>query len=342
MTATLKEQLKALNTKAFKASFATNPNSLLGVLPALNSAIAPAQTIGKLLENWLRYIIAQATADAGEMKTIIRFIGMAAVPAYPNTNSRGSFYSKLRNIIAQKYPKGSPVHKYTYKYLMLPKEETNAIHRAYGQHVIEGNSDQYIAHLSDITSIVEAAKPPNAKWWLKAIAAEIATGARVSELLVDSQFLLDPEVKENIIQIGIAKSKIQGKSVSKPTILLTPPEAIQMIAETRAGIKDKVDGYKERFPLITSAEITTRLIQPLNNKLHHMVKLYRADGTRRDGTVSTHDMRRIYGSIAYQLIGSKFPQKISLSGYLSLILGHDVGDFGTANAYSTLIVDLEK
>ena len=126
-----------------------------------------------------------------------------------------------------------------------------------------------------------------------------------------------------MVQTGILKSK-ERTTITKPVLYMTVPEFIATMELMRAMLKPELNKIK------AGSMSHHELSQNWNAKINRRIVKY------FDEAMSSHDLRKIYASIAYKRYADK--DKQSESAYLSCILGHAKNSLTVSMAYSTVSV----
>ena len=340
---TFKEQAAAFNAGAWKTAFGQN-SQLFGIdVSEMNPDIDFGRPgSAKCLEVWMAAGIATPNITDDDLKAMIRVVGFTSKSLYANPQTRAVFFSKMRKLMSSRWAKGTPVYEYSYKHLNITKTETRTIRSAYGHKVMAANSAVMVIKYDEVTRCVDMGMAADAEWPQQCIAAELCCGARISEILIESTFTLNSESKETITQTGIAKSKTINKTIMKPVFLITPARLIELIASIRTKIAPLIERYKTKLPTITTSGLITHLSQPVNTRIGTLISIYDHLGNKHPTVVTSHDLRRIYCSIVWQIIGIKMVPMITQNAFLSSLMGHDSSDIGTASSYTTLHVKLPE
>lgn len=168
----------------------------------------------------------------------------------------------------------------------------------------------------------------------KIILAQLSLGTRLIEILNKnvSTFKKDPSNVTEIIQTGVAKSRpkhdeieTEKRSVTKPTIVITPSEFMSLIEQIRA-VTDK-DSSK------TNAQITNKYSARVNTEVKKIFKVNKIPKELK----SSHALRKIWANYSWK---HNAPKGESLVSWISEKLGHDP-DFisDSANYYSTIDIE---
>lgn len=180
-------------------------------------------------------------------------------------------------------------------------------------------------------------------WRSLAIGIELASGARINEVLSYSTFS-ESDKDGWIIQHGISKQgrapkfekgmthgdylravEVNNKNkiteVEKPVIHITPAQLLTMVSKMRNKLKSEIE------KVYVGDQTSTQLAQRLNPKINRALSKLLPNTT-------THTLRKIYSHLAYKLHGGD----MSEAGFISKVLAHKHGNLSTAKSYSTVRV----
>ena len=336
------DQALRFNSSAFKDAFSLNPALLDIEISRMNPGIPLGRPgTAKTFVTWTTTLLTDPQTTDEAAKGIIRAAGHISKSLYPNSSTRSSFYSKIRKTMEPRWPKRSPLYQYSYKYLNLTKDESNTLATSRGLKLMISNSAVPQVKYEEVKRTVIYCSRPDATWADKVILAELSCGARISEIIQESTFTLN-DSKDSITQVGIAKSKTPNKTVNKPLLFVTPPEFIELIQQIREQTAPIIMELKNNHPDMTKDDIISRLGLTVNKIVATHITSYDHEGNRIPGRLSSHDLRRIYCSIAWQTIGMKLAPMITQNAFISSILGHAASDIAAANSYTNLHVQMPE
>ena len=163
-----------------------------------------------------------------------------------------------------------------------------------------------------------------------AIGLQLACGGRVSEILSYGTFS-ESKTEHYVIQKGILKQRgpDRREEVEKPIIHYTRFQFFAMLHKLREKLKKKIDDIKK------GKSTHYELSQEYNNKINNRVRsLFGED-------LHSHDLRKIYANLSYDLFADK--AKTSESSWISNVLGHSPNSLEVSKSYSVVsLVDVPK
>jgi len=231
----------------------------------------------------------------------------------PNDSLVESAITQIRNSIKQKYGADSTLVNKSYKAIFLPKSRKNVMIKNYRAKVSAKSKDKTQLEYHDIKNVVnEILAIPDPRVQDLVILTELAVGSRINEIVEYSGYgLADDE--QFITQLRISKVKGgEDRKIIKPVLFITPEQVIRNIQLVR------------RYEPSTSA-----LIQLVNLRVK---KLF---GNKH--ITSSHDLRKIYAVVAYDIHADK--KKQTQASYIADILGHSEDILTSAHIYSTIQVN---
>ena len=153
---------------------------------------------------------------------------------------------------------------------------------------------------------------------------------RWAEILSYGQFT-ESKTDNYVIQTGILKQRGENPrtEVIKPIIHYTRPQFFEMLNKLRNKLKSKLNAIKNGK--MTHYDLS----QEFNNKVNTRVKsLFNEE-------LHSHDLRKIYANLSYDLFADK--NKVSQSSHISDVLGHSPNSLEVSKSYSVVsLVDLPK
>lgn len=331
-------QSAAISKIKWKREFTATPSKGIQDLIEMTPSISEGKTSAKTIENWAIAMFADASLDEKHAKGLLRAIAFMIEPFYENLNTRASFFSRIRTIVESRYPKDSSVHLYSYKTINIKKTDAVKLRTANVEGITERARDQFAIHISEIRQLIAMALAANSKEWeLKAMAFELAVGARVTELLIVSSFALDPENKDDIIQTGLMKTHDVIYSIARPVMFMRPEQALKLLNDLRSHLKSRIDKLHSKYGPKEAGNYLTTFI---NKKINVHIKAYETDGRPRAYRITTHDLRRIYANAAFDAYTAANPgQRTNANAYISQVLGHAVTDMASAMSYANMYID---
>ena len=141
---------------------------------------------------------------------------------------------------------------------------------------------------------------------------QLCVGSRFSELLHYSNFEKTDD-KTTIKQVGILKGKDEKvRSVTKPVLFITPANFLTGFEKLRTLLQNEDNNLIQR-------KVNRRLKKLFNDK-----------------DASSHDLRKLYGDIAFKVYGGTSKD----TAYIARVLGHAENSIGVSLSYLTVNVDL--
>jgi integrase len=194
---------------------------------------------------------------------------------------------------------------------------------AYNAKVVEKNNHKRQFDEDKVYSVIDRIANMTAPDHVDlAIALQLASGGRISEILSYAEFK-PADKKQHITQTGILKSK-ERKTITKPVIHFTVPEFMEMLKKLRHKLVADIRKIKQ------GKMSDYQLSQDKNSKINRRISKYFGEH------VASHSLRKIYAALAYRDFADK--TKRSESAYLSDILGHAEGSLDVSTSYSTVAV----
>lgn len=247
----------------------------------------------------------------------------AIIPALTSSkDSNITYFATIKKHAKQIFGPESPQFEYIRKFLITP--QTKIRNKRYNKNVARNLSRvKILSSKTYYDAFVQAYK--NDKFTYKVIAAAMASGARFIEIMKIGDFKLDPEGENYIVQRGVAKSRQgEAKIIEKPILFIKPKSFLRLIREIRAKVSEDFEDSA------TNEEITARYNGAVNSRLKDLFP--------EDKSISLHQLRAIYGFIAFDEYGQ---DDETLQGFLARVLGHDEQNIQTAAAYSKIKVQDE-
>jgi hypothetical protein len=239
-------------------------------------------------------------------------------------------FKNIRLPIVEKYGKNSKEYAKSLTLLQFSREKWLLNRKEYNVKVAQKNADKLIMSDKMYYSVMDNIQLTSPNWADLAICCEMACGSRIVEILDMSTFEAWPDAGENWIKAtGIAKQENKPKDmvrkyVIKPLIHISTDVFLNMIKSIREQLAEARKKY-------TSYELSQSKNSTINRRIKHWFKDY--------GFVdqlSTHDMRKGYGSLSYQLYANQ--ETTSMNSWLSNVLAHSKDSLGVSLSYSTMTI----
>jgi hypothetical protein len=252
-------------------------------------------------------------------KTLTELFGVInkLIPSIVSWTLAKDLFYQLRMTVVEKYGKDSPEHKKTFEKMRLPKAVYDQQREEYTRQVVAKNNDKKQFDGAVIKSIVLLIAQQT-DLIDKLILLQLSCGARIGELIYSSDFK-DARNKNTVRQSGILKTKHIDLVVDKPILYMGKASFLQLFRAVRAELKITGNDTKDGG---------TKLNSTINARVKHLFK---------DDSMISHDLRRLYANIAYNIFANT--KKTSECAYIASILGHDPLDIGTSKSYTTLHVN---
>ena len=257
-----------------------------------------------------------------------------AVRSYPNSDDAiQKDYHTIRAVIKKKYGIESDAYKKSITNMRFDQAKWKSNKAKYNSKVIAGNREKEQISSVEIYKVMDKIEMRNADYKSLVIGVQLATGARLIEALVMSNFSADPSNKHVIKQTGIAKSRDESndndlkKQVVKPVVHYTADTVVAMVDKIRLALKDELADIK------TGRKTYYSVSQSYNKKINNRIKELMPDELQY---ATTHTLRKIYGNLSYHSFANK--SKISETAWLAQVLGHDENNITVALSYSTVNV----
>ena len=233
-------------------------------------------------------------------------------------------YHKIRRAVIDRYGRDSTLHKKSLTSMRFDQTKWRANKKAYIKKVAQRNREPIEFQFNIIRSVVERIYT-SSDLVDRVILALLCSGARVGEVLYKASFKRPPTSKTSkgdepthyVIQQGILKSKTLTE-LTKPILFIDVNYFIRVVRQL------KIDLLAVG---IDSAETATAFIPTINRR----TKKY-----FNDEKIHTHDLRKIYANIAFQV----YAKKEKDTAYVSDVLGHDRDSVQVSTSYLTLNVNM--
>lgn len=227
------------------------------------------------------------------------------LPFVTNNDNTIQVYHKIRNEVKTTHGLDSPEYQSIVEYTKLPAEVYDAIRAEYRTEVKKANENRTVMPAAKITHVLDSLKFMPVDIY---ILLQLTAGTRIGELMNVSTFEAMPD-NTHIKQVGIEKRKDKNSSIIKPVLFVEAKEWVSLLDTARSA-----------NPQPSLTHINKRIKELFGEKL------------------SSHDMRRLYVSIGYQLLPDSKREKMSEAAYLNEVLGHEPLALDVGTIYSTIHV----
>jgi integrase len=213
--------------------------------------------------------------------------------------------------------------------MQFDQERWRARRDAYNEKVFERNADKRQIDIKKVYDVMNLARQSQDFLDL-AIGLQLACGGRISEILSYGNFT-ESKTDGYVIQTGILKQRgpDRREEVVKPIIHYTRPQFFEMLGKLREKLSQKLAEIKK------GKSTHYELSQDFNNKINNRVKSLFGEA------LHSHDMRKIYANLSYDLFADK--AKTSESSHIADVLGHSPNSLEVSKSYSVVaLVDVPK
>ena len=251
------------------------------------------------------------------------------VPKISNDATIQNVFLGIRKALKNRYPEGSPVVAKSYKVMQFDQERWKANRAAYNEKVFARNADKRQIDVNKVYDVMNLARQSEDPLDL-AIGLQLACGGRISEILSYGNFT-ESKTDGYVVQKGIFKQRgpARREEVVKPIIHYTRPQFFELLGKLREKLKPKIDDIKKGN--YTHYELS----QEYNNKVNNRVKSLFGEA------LHSHDLRKIYANLSYDLFADK--TKTSESSWISDVLGHSPNRLEVSKSYSVVaLVDVPR
>lgn len=272
----------------------------------------------------LQELVCKQIPTLNEKTTIEMFkVLNVLVPAVSSDATTQNVYVQIRKCVKTHWGKDSDVTGKAYTVMQYDRAKWQAARQAYLSKVVEKNNHKKQFDEDTVYSVMDRIANMTSPDHIDlAIALQLASGGRISEILSYAEF--KPAKKPNhVTQTGILKSK-DRKTITKPIIHFTVPVFMEMIGRLRQKLVADIRRIKQ------SRMTHYELSQDNNSKINRRISKYFGEH------IASHTLRKIYASLAYRNYADK--DKVSESAYLSDVLGHAEGSLDVSKSYSTVSV----
>ena len=272
----------------------------------------------------LQELVCRQVPTLNEKTTIETFkILNVLVPAVSSDATTQNVYVQLRKCVKSHWGENSDVSRKAYTVMQYDRAKWRAARDVYNAKVTERNNHKKQFDEDKVYSVMDRIANMTSPDHIDlAIALQLASGGRISEILSYAEF--KPAKRPNhITQTGILKSK-ERKTITKPIIHFTVPVFMEMTGRLRQKLVADIRKIKQGK--MTHYELS----QDNNSKINRRISKYFGEH------IASHTLRKIYASLAYRNYADK--NKTSESAYLSDVLGHAEGSLDVSKSYSTVAV----
>ena len=251
------------------------------------------------------------------------------VPKVAKDATIQSVYLQIRKAMKARYKEGDPIIAKSYKIMQFDQARWKANRAAYNEKVFEKNANKRQIDVNSVYGVMDLTRQSEDPLDL-AIGLQLAYGGRISEILSYGQFT-ESKTDNYVIQTGILKQRGDNPrtEVIKPIIHYTRDQFFEMLNKLRDKLKSKLNDIKKNK--MTHYDLS----QEFNTKVNNRVKsLFNEE-------LHSHDLRKIYANLSYDLFADK--NKVSQSSHISDVLGHSPNSLEVSKSYSVVsLVDMIK
>lgn len=293
------------------------------------SEMYPNVTTNSTVKTLTKICVSNAeTAPDGVLIEMLKMLNIV-VPKISNDTTGQNVFLGIRKALKKRYPEDSPVIAKAYKIMQFDQDKWKATRAAYNAKVFGLNANKRQIDINKVYEVMDLVKVSENKLDI-AIGLQLSCGARISEILSYGKFS-ESKTDGYIIQKGILKQKGEDKRefINKPLIHYTITEFFVMLERLRNKLRKKIDEIDEG--LSTHYDLS----QEYNTKINNRIKgLFGED-------LHSHDLRKIYANLSYDLFADK--AKTSESSWISNVLGHSPNSLEVSKSYSVIsLVDVPK
>ena len=322
----------------------TNQPVIDAIQAAEPSLVFKSKSAPKAVELWAIHLFStkMATPDA---RRLLRLLNKLVPTLYGRDeqayHGTVATYKAIRNQIVDTYGIKDPITLDASKLMRVNQRMYKKIIKSYNTKVAAANrGEQKLFNDNVIYKAINKAVT-SSDWREIAVGIELASGARINEILSTSTFV-KAEQNNWITQTGLSKqlrcvkfkrgmtndeyaTAVEEKSVSqitsitKPVIGTTSTILLRMIADLREQLASDIDK-------INNNDITPYQFSQAKNKTINTVVRKMVPGA------TTHTLRAIYANLSYKLYGIDSGQ--SEAGWVSNVLGHAAGSVQVAASYT--------
>lgn len=289
---------------------------LLGQIKAAEPTIQlKSRSAPKALELWAMFLI--STAPTSQVMKLLKILNVVVPALYGDAGGSAiqAMYMRLRKAIID--PQLQQAKMLVMRY---DQAKWTAERKQYQQKVVRANkSTRPTTSTNAIDTTIDVGLTSN-HWASMSVAAELASGARIVEILSMSTFT-KAKKPGHIVQSHLAKKKDYAKdqTVTKPIIGMTVSQFLNLIEKIRANLPasvNKLEGYQ--------------LSHAVNSTVNKAVSKLLPGKT-------SHDLRKLYAARAWNEHGKD--SGMSEAGFTGQILGHNPESLEVAASYTTQRVE---
>ena len=313
--------------RALKTSNITDDAALL-VFVQKYHPITTRKSGVRALQDYIIYLITEGINDA----TFIELLKILNVfiPRVAKDSLLQDVYHKIRQAVIVRYGRDSSMHKKSLTIMRFDQTKWKANKAAYTRKVADANRAPTQFEFSNIKDVImriyQCERTKKVKRQMVTIPDMIdmiilvllCSGSRIGEVLYKATY---NEVKDRphfIKQRGILKTKTLEELV-KPILFISVDYFLTVFTQLRELLIAH-DVHDDRT--------ATSLMPSINRRIK---RYFQAD-------ISTHDLRKIYADIAFQV----FAEKEKDTAYVSHILGHDINSVQVSTSYLTVAVNMSS
>jgi integrase len=295
-------------TRSLKVAPINTDEELLAFIKTYKNTIRKSGV--RALEDYVCELI--RTINPQTLKELLKVLNIL-VPKIAKDALTQDVYVNIRKAILYRFGKGEMYEKSRtiMKFDINKWRENKAV---YMKKVADANASPKEYSFTKIKEVLK--NTYDGDYVDKLILLQLCCGSRTGELIYFSTY---EETKDNqfIIQHKVLKSKVE-RDVLKPVLFIDTKTFMKFFNETR----------KQLVELGITNAITAQAINTTIN--HRLKKLF------DDDDVSTHDMRKLYADMAYQV----YAENEKNTAYVSRVLGHDANSVQVSTSYLTVNVKL--
>lgn len=280
--------------------------------------------------------VKKGAITAPVVKEILNALDKIIPALLEGSSAQSVLMSDIRKHIISEYGEGSTAAKASYKMMRVDQDKWQAENKAYSAVVEMKNKDKRQIEFTDVYDAMDKAAASD-KWSDQAVAVELATGARIGEVLLISTFEALPKQPGYIRQRHLSKQKDNADKreyIDKPVLHLSVGQVLELVAKIRHSLRKEIDeverGEKKAYDVSQSKNAT------VNRSIDRLIP--DIDPVTKKNLNTSHTLRKMYANLAYALLADK--SKWSEQSFYSHVLGHS--NLSTAKSYSTIQVDVPK
>ena len=289
----------------------------------------PDITTNSVVRTLEKICVANIATEPDSVLTDMLKMLHVVVPNISNDATIQNVFLGIRKALKERYPEGSPMIAKAYKVMQFDQEKWRANRAAYNEKVFARNGNKRQIDINKVYDVMDLTRQSSDPLDL-AIGLQLACGGRISEILSYGEFS-ESKTENSVIQKGILKQRGDNRreQVEKPIIHYTRPQFFEMLHKLREKLSQKLTDIKKGT--YTHYELS----QEFNNKINNRVKSLFGEA------LHSHDMRKIYANLSYDLFADK--NKTSESSWISDVLGHSPNSLEVSKSYSVVaLIDVPK